>query len=99
MKKAQDAYFAALGKANVRSEFATSIPWDPMMIMLEVVRRAGTDADAPKIYTTLQSLKGWTGIEGTYDFTTRDQRGLGQSSAALFRYDQPKNEFVQVFPR
>jgi branched-chain amino acid transport system substrate-binding protein len=99
MKKAQDAYFAALGKANVRSEFATSIPWDPMMIMLEVVRRAGTDADAAKIYTTLQSLKGWTGIEGTYDFTTRDQRGLGQSSAALFRYDQPKNEFVQVFPR
>jgi branched-chain amino acid transport system substrate-binding protein len=99
MKKAQDAYFAALAKANVRSEFATSIPWDPMMIMLEVVRRAGTDADAAKIYTTLQSLKGWTGIEGTYDFTTRDQRGLGQSSAALFRYDQPKNEFVQVFPR
>lgn len=99
MKRAQDVYFGALGKANLRSEFATSIPWDPMMIMLDVVRRAGTDADAAKIYATLQSLKGWTGIEGTYDFTTRDQRGLGQSAAALFRYDQPKNAFVQVYPR
>jgi branched-chain amino acid transport system substrate-binding protein len=97
-KKAQDAYFAALAKAGLRSEFATSIPWDPMSIMLEVVRRAGTDADAAKIYDTLENLKGWTGIEGTYDFTTKDQRGLGQSAAALFRYDQAANAFVQVFP-
>ena len=98
IKRAQDAYFAALGKAGLRSEFATSIPWDPMMIMLEVLRRAGTDADGQKIYATLQSLKGWTGIEGTYDFSAHDQRGLGQAAAALFRYDQTRNEFVQVFP-
>ena len=97
-KRAQDVYFAALNKAGLRSEFATSIPWDPMMIMLEVVRRAGTDADGAKIYAALQGLKGWTGIEGTYDFTTHDQRGLGQAAAALFRYDQARNEFVQVYP-
>ena len=98
MKRAQDVYFTALGKAGLRSEFATSIPWDPMMIMLEAVRRAGTEADAAHIFATLQSLKGWTGIEGTYDFTTHDQRGLGQSAAALFRYDRASNAFVQVFP-
>jgi branched-chain amino acid transport system substrate-binding protein len=98
VKRAQDIYTNALTKANIRSEFATSIPWDPMMIMLEVVRRAGTDADAAKIYSTLQSLKGFTGIEGTYDFTSHDQRGLGQSSAAIVRYDQAKNAFVQVYP-
>jgi branched-chain amino acid transport system substrate-binding protein len=98
IKKAQDVYFNALTAAGVRSEFATSIPWDPMMIMLEVVRRAGTDADAARIYATLENLKGWTGIEGTYDFTTKDQRGLGQAAAALFRYDQANNVFVQVYP-
>jgi branched-chain amino acid transport system substrate-binding protein len=98
MKKAQDFYFAALAKAGMRSEFATSIPWDPMMIMLEVVRRAGFDASPQKIYTTLESLKNYAGIEGTYDFTTHDQRGLGESSVAFFRYDQAKNEFVQVYP-
>ena len=87
-----------MAKGGLRSEFATSIPWDPMMIMLEVIRRAGTDADAQKIYATLQSLKGFTGIEGSYDFTSHDQRGLGQPAAALFRYDQARNEFVQVYP-
>ena len=98
MKRAQDGYFAALAKAGLRSEFATSIPWDPMNIILEVLRRAGPDADGQKTRSTLQSMKGFTGIEGTYDFTSHDQRGLGQSSAALFRYDEAKNTFVQFFP-
>lgn len=98
VKRAQDGYFAALAKAGLRSEFPTSIPWDPMNIVLEAMRRAGPDADAQKLWSTMQSIKGYTGIEGTYDFTTHDQRGLGESSTALFRYDQAKNEFVQFFP-
>jgi branched-chain amino acid transport system substrate-binding protein len=98
VKRAQDDYVAALTKAGLRSEFPTSIPWDPMNIVLEAMRRAGPDADAQKLWSTLQSIKGYSGIEGTYDFTTHDQRGLGQSAAALFRYDQTKNEFVQFYP-
>ena len=98
VKRAQDRYFAALAKANLRSEFATSIPWDPMSIVLEAIRRAGPDADAQKLWTTMQGIKGYTGIEGTYDFTTHDQRGLGEGATALFRYDQAKNDFVQFFP-
>jgi branched-chain amino acid transport system substrate-binding protein len=98
VKRAQDGYFAALAKAGLRSEFATSIPWDPMNIVLEAIRRAGPGADAQKLWSTLESIKGYTGIEGTYDFTTHDQRGLGESATALFRYDAAKNEFVQFYP-
>ncbi len=98
VKRAQDGYFAALAKAGLRSEFPTSIPWDPMNIVLEAMRRAGPDADAEKLWSTMQSIKGYSGIEGTYDFTTHDQRGLGESATALFRYDQAKNEFVQFYP-
>ena len=43
-------------------------------------------------------MKGYSGIEGTYDFTTRDQRGLREASAALFQYDQTKDQFVQIAP-
>jgi hypothetical protein len=46
----------------------------------------------------MENLKGFSGIEGTYDFTTHDQRGLGESATALFRYDGAKNEFVQIYP-
>jgi branched-chain amino acid transport system substrate-binding protein len=98
VKRAQDRYFAALAAANQRSEFAASIPWDPMMIMLEIVRRVGFNATSDQVHSAMENLKGFTGIEGTYDFTTHDQRGLGESSAALFRYDGAKNEFTQVYP-
>lgn len=98
LKAMQDKYFAALKKAGIRSELATAIPWDPMNIVLETMRRAGPDADAQKLRDVLESMKGFVGIEGSYDFTSHDQRGLGESAAALFRYDRLKNEFIQIFP-
>jgi ABC-type branched-subunit amino acid transport system substrate-binding protein len=97
-KSAQDAYASALASAGVRSDYATAIPWDPMMIALEAVKRAGTDADAKTIDATLEGLRGFTGIEGTYDFTGHDQRGIGDAAAALFRYDAASNQFEQVYP-
>ena len=98
VQHAQTAYASALANAGVRSEYATAIAWDPTMIMLEAVKRAGTAADAAKIATALAGLKGWPGIEGTYDFTTHDQRGLGSAAVGLFRYDQNSNAFMQVYP-
>jgi ABC-type branched-subunit amino acid transport system substrate-binding protein len=96
--RAQAVYANALAKAGLRSDYATAIAWDPMMIVLEAVKRAGTDAGAKQIEAALESLRGFTGIEGTYDFTTHDQRGLGAAAVALFRYDQAANAFVQVDP-
>jgi branched-chain amino acid transport system substrate-binding protein len=97
-KSAQDAYAGALASAGVHSDLATAIAWDPMMIVLEAVKRAGTDAGAEKIEATLEGLRGFTGIEGTYDFTTHDQRGIGDAAAAVFRYDAASSGFVQVYP-
>jgi branched-chain amino acid transport system substrate-binding protein len=99
VRRAQDAYFAAMKAANIRSEFSTSIPWDPMMLMIDALRHVGTNASADQLHAYLENLKGWNGIEGTYDFTTHDQRGLGQPAVALFRYDQVKGEFVKAYPR
>lgn len=98
IRSAQDVYFNSMKAANIRSEFSTSIPWDPGMLIVDALRHVGTDATSEQLWAYMQKLKGWHGIEGTYDFTTHDQRGLGQPSVALFRYDQPKNEFVMVYP-
>jgi len=98
VRRAQDAYFAAMKAANIRSEFSTSIPWDPMMLMIDALRHVGTNATGEQLHDYLEKLRGWNGIEGTYDFTTHDQRGLGQPAVALFRYDQTKGEFVKAYP-
>ena len=98
VRRAQDAYFAAMKAAGIRSEFSTSIPWDPMMLMLDALRHVGTNATAEQLRDYMERLKGWNGIEGTYDFTTHDQRGLGQAAVALFRYDRSRGAFVKAYP-
>lgn len=96
LKQAQDAYFAAMKKAGVRPEFATEIPWDPTMIVVDALRKLGPDATAAQIRGYIEGLRGWTGVEGRYDFTSHDQRGIGESAAAIFRWDAAKKDFVMV---
>lgn len=94
--RAQNAYYAAVKAAGIRPEFSTSIPWDMAMIAVDALRRAGPNASAAQIHDYVEHLRGYTGIQGTYDFTTGDQRGLGEAAAALFRWDVAKGDFVLV---
>jgi branched-chain amino acid transport system substrate-binding protein len=96
MKRAQQAYFNALKKAGVRPEFATEIPWDPTMLIVDALRKLGPDATAEQLHAYLEGLRGWTGVEGAYDFTNHDQRGIGEKAVAIFRWDQAKKDFVMV---
>jgi branched-chain amino acid transport system substrate-binding protein len=96
VKKAQQTYFDALKKAGVRPEFMTEIPWDPTMIIVDALRKLGPDATAQQIHTHIEGLRGWTGIEGTYDFTNHDQRGIGEPAVAFFRWDHAKKDFIMV---
>jgi branched-chain amino acid transport system substrate-binding protein len=98
VRRAQDEYQAAIAKAGFRPEFATLSTWDPMLLSLEALRRAGPGADAQKVHEAFEGIKGFSGIEGTYDFTTHDQHGVGPNAVALFRYIQAKDIFVQVYP-
>jgi branched-chain amino acid transport system substrate-binding protein len=99
MKRAQAIYFEAMKKAGLRPEFATTIPWDPASVLIDALRHIGPDATAAQIFRHLQNLRSWTGIEGTYNFSTHDQRGIGESAAAVFRWDASRSDFVQIYPR
>jgi branched-chain amino acid transport system substrate-binding protein len=99
MRKAQDAYFAALKRHNVRPEIATQIPWDVTMLVIDAIRRVGPEVTAPQLRDYLLNVRSFTGSAGTYDFTNGDQRGLGQRGAGIFRWDAAKNDFVLVYPR
>lgn len=98
MRRAQQTYFDAMKKAGVRVEAGTTIPWDPGMVVIDALRHLGTDATPQQLRAYMQTLKGWTGIQGTYDFTAYKQRGIGESAVAFFRWDAPKADFLLAFP-
>jgi ABC-type branched-subunit amino acid transport system substrate-binding protein len=98
VRRAQDTYFKALRAVDVRPEYFTAIPWDPTMIVIDAFRHLPVDVTASQFRDYILRIKGYAGIVGMYDFTTGNQRGMAQESAAVFQWDAARNDFVMRFP-
>ena len=93
VKKQQTIFFTAMKKAGIHVEYSHSLTWDPTMMVIDALRKLGTNATADQLHNYLEHLKGWAGIQGTYNFTTGDQRGLGEQGAALYRWNPEKKDW------
>jgi branched-chain amino acid transport system substrate-binding protein len=91
---AEKRYFAAFKAAGVRPDFATSLVWDPGMIIVTALRALGPDATAEQLQKYIAGLHSWAGIDGIYDFRDDSQRGIGQGSMVVYHWDAAKNAFV-----
>jgi hypothetical protein len=91
---AEKTYFAAFKAAGIRPDFATSLVWDPGMIVVSGLRALGTDATAEQLQKYIAGLHSWAGIDGIYDFRDNSQRGIGQSAMVIYHWDTAKNAFV-----
>jgi branched-chain amino acid transport system substrate-binding protein len=80
----------AFEAAAEKPDAGADVVWDPFMITVDVLRKLGPGATADQIRSALQHLKGYTGINGTYDFAQYPQRGVGESNAVLTRWS-PEN--------
>jgi branched-chain amino acid transport system substrate-binding protein len=98
IRAAQTFYFDALKKSGFAPEAGTTIAWDLSMVVVDTLRHLGTDPTAPQVFQHIQGLKNWAGVQGMYDFTTHDQRGIGEAAAAFFRWDAARGAFVMIFP-
>lgn len=98
VKRAQDRYFDELKRLSIRPESVTALPWDNANLIVDGLRKIGPDATATQLRDFLLAQRDWTGIEGTYDFTNGDQRGIGTTASAVFRWDATKSDFVVVYP-
>jgi hypothetical protein len=66
------------------------------MIIVDALRHLGTHATAQQIRDYILHLHGWIGANGVYDFSSGDQRGIGQNSIVVARWAPEKNNWIQV---
>jgi branched-chain amino acid transport system substrate-binding protein len=85
-----------LAKAGAKPDQIEISAWDPAMIVVDALRKLGPDATAAELRTYLLSLHGYAGVNGPYDFSRFAQRGLGENSALIVRWDTPRGEAVAV---
>jgi branched-chain amino acid transport system substrate-binding protein len=72
------------------------LTWDPALAIVDAVRKLGPDVTAAQLHDYLEHLKGWVGVQGVYDFTSGDQKGLHENGAALFRWNRNRKDWDLV---
>lgn len=93
---AEMAYLKAFHDINVRPDVGDVLAYDPTMIIVGALRHLGTHATAQQIRDYILNLHGFIGANGVYDFSSGDQRGIGQNSIVVARWAPEKNTWIQV---
>jgi branched-chain amino acid transport system substrate-binding protein len=96
IEDAQAVYFNAFRAAGIKPDLGYNIGWDPAMILVGALRALGTSASAEQVRNYIVNLHGWVGINGVYDFRDGAQRGIGQRSQVMDRWDKTRSVFVAV---
>jgi branched-chain amino acid transport system substrate-binding protein len=96
IQDAQAVYFDAFRTAGIKPDLGYNIAWDPAMILVSALRALGTSASADQVRNYIVNLHGWVGINGVYDFRDGAQRGIGQQSQVMDRWDKTQSVFVAV---
>lgn len=86
----------ALAAVGTKPDHVAITAWDPGSLMIDALRKLGTDASAAKIRAYVAALGGWVGANGPYDFRAVPQRGLGEDSVIMVKWDAQRGEVAAV---
>ena len=93
---AKDAFFAAYDGTGAQPDGPSSFAWDPTLLVVTALRRAGPDATAEQVRAVLAAMTGVAGSQGVYDFTKAPQRGLDDSNVVVTLWDAAAKRWAVV---
>lgn len=83
--------FKAIG---VRPDIGANQAWDAAFIVVDALRKLGTATTPEQLRAYIWKLRGWSGINGVYDFTALPQRGVNGNWIVVQRWDPARDAFV-----
>jgi branched-chain amino acid transport system substrate-binding protein len=92
----QVAYTKAFAAIGVKPDEGHILAWDPTMIVVTALRALGPNATAQQIRDYILHMHGWVGVDGVYDFSSGNQRGISDNAAAIARWDPAHTKWVRV---
>jgi branched-chain amino acid transport system substrate-binding protein len=96
MKNAVAAFAAAFKAAGTRPDQGHTLAWDPALIAVEALKKAGPNASPAQIKAYLDAFHDWSGINGRYDFRAVPQRGLGPGNVIVVKWNAPSDSWSGV---
>ncbi len=96
VRDAQTQFYDAFAAQNIDPDVAHNLSWDPTMLVVQALRKLGTDATAKQLRDYLEPLHGVAGTNGLFDFRDGSQRGMGLSSIVVVKWDPAKKNWSTV---
>jgi branched-chain amino acid transport system substrate-binding protein len=90
VRDAQQLFYKALNAQGIDPDVGYSQSWDPTLILIDALRHAGTTANPKQILDYIEGLKHFPATDGYYNFTDGSQRGIGQDSIIICRWNPAK---------
>ncbi len=87
---------AVYAAANDMPDSAATLGWDPALIIAHVLTKLGPSATAQQVRDELLSIKGYTGVNGSYDYSASAQRGLTEDSVIVSRWNKAARAWQPV---
>jgi branched-chain amino acid transport system substrate-binding protein len=86
-EEARTEMAAAFKMTTQIPDSASTLAWDPGLIVVAALQALGPDATAEQLRARMAGLKGFAGVNGNYDFTAVPQRGLDESNVVVTRWN------------
>jgi hypothetical protein len=86
----------AIAPTGAKVDISSSFTWDALNIVKSALEQLGPDATAAQIRGYIAGLHSFDGIAGHYDFTKIPQRGIGEYSEYVGRWDAAKGGWIGV---
>jgi branched-chain amino acid transport system substrate-binding protein len=94
--KAQKAFYDEYAAAGQKPDLPASIAWNTGLIVVDSLRKLGTNVTATQLRDHIANLRGFAGIDGVHDFPASPQRGLGLSDVVVTRWDAAKGTWIPL---
>jgi branched-chain amino acid transport system substrate-binding protein len=96
VEKQQQAFYEEYKGIGAKPDLPASIAWNTGVIVVDALRKLGTNVTAAQLRDHIGNLQGFAGIDGMHDFTKSPQRGLDLSDVVVTRWDRAKDVWVPV---
>lgn len=99
VKRAVDAFVDAFKPLGIRPDVGQSLAWDSTLLVIDALKHLGTNATAAQIRDYLAgtgTTHQFAGIYGRYNFASHPQRGLGDNSIVMARWEPKQSAWSAV---
>jgi branched-chain amino acid transport system substrate-binding protein len=91
LEKAASEYLDGLRDAGVKPDTMQAFAWDPMRIVVSALRALPPGSSATQLRDYIETMHGFSGIMGSYDFRSGDQHGLDGADIPYLVWDPAQN--------